>query len=223
MNMLKKALCILLCTIMLISVIPAGAFNAIQTDNNVSAAQAAGTNSDPVKTVFTVFKILLEKLIYYIKLIVNLLRQLIGLDNRLTVSFETQGGSEISPVKVPKGGTLAEVPTPVRQGFAFTGWYLDEALTEPFYSDAPIQKSITLYASYTERDPDLEEFGDRTGYELPEGPYDTVAGYLMALLGRVPEVGDSLVVQLDLEGARGVGVRAHGAVKTATTFISMCP
>ncbi len=164
MNMLKKALCILLCTIMLISVIPAGAFNAIQTDNNVSAAQAAGTNSDPVKTVFTVFKILLEKLIYYIKLIVNLLRQLIGLDNRLTVSFETQGGSEISPVKVPKGGTLAEVPTPVRQGFAFTGWYLDEALTEPFYSDAPIQKSITLYASYTERDPDLEEFGDRTKY-----------------------------------------------------------
>lgn len=164
MKILKKTLCILLCTIMLISVIPAGAFNAIRTDNHVSEELTTGDRSDPVKTVFTAFKVLLDKLIYYIKLIINILRQLLGLDNRLTVSFETQGGSEISPVKVPKGGTLAEVPTPVKQDYAFTGWYLDQALTESFYSDAPIENSITLYASYAERDPNLENYGDRTKY-----------------------------------------------------------
>ena len=40
----------------------------------------------------------------------------------------------------------------------------------------------------------LEEFGDRTGYELPEGPYDTVAGYWVAQRGALPEVGDSVRV-----------------------------
>ena len=40
----------------------------------------------------------------------------------------------------------------------------------------------------------LEEFADRTGYELPEGPYDTVAGYWVAQRGALPEVGDSVRV-----------------------------
>jgi putative hemolysin len=38
----------------------------------------------------------------------------------------------------------------------------------------------------------LEEFSDRTGLELPEGHYDTVAGYFVARLGRIPELGDSI-------------------------------
>lgn len=42
----------------------------------------------------------------------------------------------------------------------------------------------------------LEEFAEQTGHELPEGPYDTVAGYLMAQLGAVPELGDSVTVTL---------------------------
>ncbi|HEX2857687.1 MAG TPA: hemolysin family protein [Propionibacteriaceae bacterium] len=42
----------------------------------------------------------------------------------------------------------------------------------------------------------LEDFADRFGYVLPEGPYDTVAGYVMAQLGHVPELGDSVEVDL---------------------------
>jgi putative hemolysin len=38
----------------------------------------------------------------------------------------------------------------------------------------------------------LEDFADRTGLELPEGPYETVAGFVMTALGKVPEVGDSV-------------------------------
>jgi putative hemolysin len=37
----------------------------------------------------------------------------------------------------------------------------------------------------------LEEFEEATGVELPEGPYDTAAGWVMARLGRIPQVGDS--------------------------------
>ena len=42
----------------------------------------------------------------------------------------------------------------------------------------------------------LEEFADETGFELPEGPYDTVAGYLLAQFGRIPAVGDQVTVAL---------------------------
>ncbi len=47
----------------------------------------------------------------------------------------------------------------------------------------------------------LDEFGERTGFVLPEGPYDTVAGYFMAQLGRLPAVGDSITpVVLPVDG-----------------------
>ncbi len=36
----------------------------------------------------------------------------------------------------------------------------------------------------------LEEFEEETGVALPEGPYDTAAGWVVAALGRIPVVGD---------------------------------
>jgi putative hemolysin len=40
----------------------------------------------------------------------------------------------------------------------------------------------------------LDDFLDETGLELPEGPYETVAGFVVNRLGRVPRVGDSVAV-----------------------------
>ena len=40
----------------------------------------------------------------------------------------------------------------------------------------------------------LDEFAEATGHELPEGPYETVAGCLMATLGRLPRNGDAVEV-----------------------------
>jgi putative hemolysin len=62
----------------------------------------------------------------------------------------------------------------------------------------------------------LDDFEDETGIELPEGPYETVAGYLMARLGRLVEKGDTvevaghrMVVQ-DVENRRVGRVRVTG-------------
>lgn len=41
----------------------------------------------------------------------------------------------------------------------------------------------------------LDDFADATGLHLPEGPYETVAGYVLAELGRIPVVGDSVTVE----------------------------
>src|SRR6202008_277710 len=40
----------------------------------------------------------------------------------------------------------------------------------------------------------LDEFREQTGIELPEGPYETAAGYVLAALGDLPSVGDSVQV-----------------------------
>jgi putative hemolysin len=40
----------------------------------------------------------------------------------------------------------------------------------------------------------LDDFAEQTGIELPEGPYETVAGYVLAALGELPTEGDSVRV-----------------------------
>ncbi len=40
----------------------------------------------------------------------------------------------------------------------------------------------------------LDEFTEQTGIELPEGPYETVAGYVLAVLGDLPSPGASVQV-----------------------------
>ncbi|WP_369132793.1 hemolysin family protein [Modestobacter sp. I12A-02662] len=54
----------------------------------------------------------------------------------------------------------------------------------------------------------LDDFSEATGLALPEGPYETAAGFVLAELGRLPVVGDSVSVQgrrltvLELDGRR---------------------
>jgi putative hemolysin len=54
----------------------------------------------------------------------------------------------------------------------------------------------------------LEDFEDLTGIALPEGPYETVAGFVLSVLGRVPREGDFVEVDghrltvVELDGRR---------------------
>ncbi|RBY77736.1 hypothetical protein DQ238_13765 [Geodermatophilus sp. TF02-6] len=54
----------------------------------------------------------------------------------------------------------------------------------------------------------LDDFREVTGLELPEGPYETVAGFVLAELGRLPQPGDAVTVDgrtitvLELDGRR---------------------
>jgi putative hemolysin len=44
----------------------------------------------------------------------------------------------------------------------------------------------------------IEDFAEETGIELPDGPYETVAGYILKVLGNLPAVGD----EVEAGGAR---------------------
>jgi putative hemolysin len=54
----------------------------------------------------------------------------------------------------------------------------------------------------------LDDFREATGLPLPDGPYETVAGFVLAELGRLPQPGDEIVVEgrtvtvLELDGRR---------------------
>jgi putative hemolysin len=52
----------------------------------------------------------------------------------------------------------------------------------------------------------LDEFTEQTGIELPEGPYETVAGYMVASLGQLPATGD----HVDIDGHRLTATELDG-------------
>ncbi len=59
----------------------------------------------------------------------------------------------------------------------------------------------------------LDEFAEQTGVGLPEGPYETVAGFVLATLGQLPGVGDTVEVDghrltvTEMDGRRIARVR----------------
>jgi putative hemolysin len=59
----------------------------------------------------------------------------------------------------------------------------------------------------------LDEVHEQTGVRLPEGPYETLAGYVMAALGHVPKRGEAVEVDghrlevTELDGRRVARVR----------------
>ncbi|BCB85313.1 hypothetical protein Psuf_026260 [Phytohabitans suffuscus] len=73
----------------------------------------------------------------------------------------------------------------------------------------------------------LADFAERAGFALPSGPYETVGGFVMARLGRLPRVGDEVtalvpedddgqpaawrlrVLELDGRRVARVGIAAH--------------
>ncbi|MFI5729665.1 hemolysin family protein [Kribbella sp. NPDC051587] len=66
----------------------------------------------------------------------------------------------------------------------------------------------------------LDDFADETGLELPDGPYETVGGFLAAQLGKVPAVGESAQVDhhtltvTEMDGRRVARVRLHQVTQT---------
>jgi putative hemolysin len=59
----------------------------------------------------------------------------------------------------------------------------------------------------------LDDFAEATGRTLPDGPYETAAGYILRALGRLPDVGDSVATEAcrltvtELDGRRIARVR----------------
>ena len=78
------------------------------------------------------------------------------------LTFDTNGGSEISSIRRAEYTTIDLTDyTPTREGYEFTGWYADEALTEKITS-IRLTRNTTVYAGWEE----IKE-NPSTGFENP--------------------------------------------------------
>lgn len=62
------------------------------------------------------------------------------------------------------------------------------------YDETPAQAPVRGAPSEVDGILNLSDFAEHTGLSLPDGPYETVAGFIMSSLGRLPVVGDTVNV-----------------------------
>ena len=70
-------------------------------------------------------------------------------NNGYVITFDSKGGSDV-PAQNQMYGELLEVPEPpTREGYSFTGWYIDSACDLLWQTDTDtIQTDMTLYAGW---------------------------------------------------------------------------
>ncbi|MBA3419740.1 MAG: HlyC/CorC family transporter [Geodermatophilaceae bacterium] len=90
----------------------------------------------------------------------------------------------------------------------------DEAIDEPRHSPSGEIEVDGLL--------NLDDFAEATGLELPEGPYETAAGFVLSRLGQLPVLGDSVRIDgrsldvLELDGRRIARLRLGPAESGAS-------
>lgn len=67
----------------------------------------------------------------------------------VSVTFESNGGTAIEAQTLKLGEKASKPVGPKREGFAFGGWFSDEALTMAYDFAVPVDRSMTLYAKWT--------------------------------------------------------------------------
>lgn len=68
---------------------------------------------------------------------------------RYTLTYETNGGNNIAKETYSSGTTVKLTKVPVKEGYVFEGWHLDETLTEDV-TEVKMTKNITVYAAWVE-------------------------------------------------------------------------
>lgn len=70
------------------------------------------------------------------------------IQNHITVTFDTNGGSAVQAVKLEKGSVLSSILCTSKNNYSFTGWFYDRDLTVPYNSEDQFNENTVLYASY---------------------------------------------------------------------------
>lgn len=120
---------------------------------------------------------------------------------QVTVSFDTQaeGITNPAPQVMDKGGTAVS-PSVDRDGYTFTGWYLDPECTEPFDFTTPVQENTTLYAGWEQTEKpvasDDAKADDSTDDQQEGGLADTGAaiGIIVTVLAAAACLGAGILM-----------------------------
>ena len=66
-----------------------------------------------------------------------------------TITFDSKGGSDVAPQNQMYGELLTVPENPTREGYEFTGWYVDTACDDAWdVQEDIIENDMTLYAGW---------------------------------------------------------------------------
>ena len=115
------------------------------------------------------------------------------LDGDAVLNQVRSAGSQVVLVADEYGGT---------QGLVTIEDVVEEILGEVYdeYDDRDSERDFQRFGSSWEVSGlvRLDELAERISYTAPDGPYETVGGLVMFALGRIPAVGDTVVLPTDV-------------------------
>lgn len=87
-----------------------------------------------------------------------------------TLSFESNGGSDVPPITFDENSPVVAPPNPTKTGSEFLGWYSDESLTAPFTFNELPPNDAKLFAKWAE----MMDIDDDDWDEIKNNPSVTI-------------------------------------------------
>ena len=85
---------------------------------------------------------------------------------KYTITFDSNGGSNVLPICDVMYDTTIELTIPTKEGFDFVGWFLGNDVTSsPFYNNSKVQEDLTLYAKWQQKE-HYVQFVDNNDYVI---------------------------------------------------------
>lgn len=64
------------------------------------------------------------------------------------IIFNTNGGNEIASISMKCNKQMIELPTPIKEGYNFMGWFIDESFNELCQYELMPKYDVNLYAKW---------------------------------------------------------------------------
>lgn len=71
-----------------------------------------------------------------------------NIEENYTITFESNGGSEVETQVIEKGSLVIEPKAPIKDGYNFYGWYIDKDLTKLYDFSQVVTSNMILYAKW---------------------------------------------------------------------------
>ena len=145
-------------------------------------------------------------------------------DDLCTVSFNTDGGGEIAPIKVGRNyAIMQEIPSPGKEGEIFIGWKTADGAD--FYQTEPVTGDMTLYAQYVPVESAEQVYIDsfaltdqRTDLEIGITAPDKTADQVKQAITLLAKDGSDPVDLVVVDNGGGFTVRADGGFRAGGTY-----
>ncbi|MBU0997782.1 MAG: leucine-rich repeat protein [Firmicutes bacterium] len=83
-----------------------------------------------------------------------------------TISFESNGGTQVEPIVQAESTVIVEPASPTREGYVFSGWYLDIESVDLYEFDLMPSNDMVLYADWATEDLVFTLINDDLEYEV---------------------------------------------------------